>query len=135
VAVGVPDFFCLWVDWLIDFFEEREKAMCQLCVDCKKCDRKKTTAGWIARRQAKRLCKPCTSTSSAAVRLNELARKGGDFCRPVIAPAELPVINYQVQPDRFQHIFIPIWFDSFSQIKRILIFKLNKYHLVSAWHS
>ena len=23
-------FFALWVDWLIDFFEEREKAMCQL---------------------------------------------------------------------------------------------------------
>jgi len=21
---------CLWVDWLIDFFEEREKAMCQI---------------------------------------------------------------------------------------------------------
>ena len=31
VAVGVPDvFFALWVDWLIDFFEERKKAMCQL---------------------------------------------------------------------------------------------------------
>ena len=31
VAVGVPDvFFALCVDWLIDFFEEREKAMCQL---------------------------------------------------------------------------------------------------------
>ena len=31
VAVGVPDvFFALRVDWLIDFFEEREKAMCQL---------------------------------------------------------------------------------------------------------
>ena len=31
VVAGVPDvFFALWVDWLIDFFEEREKAMCQL---------------------------------------------------------------------------------------------------------
>jgi len=43
-------FFALWVDWLIAFFEEREKAMCQVCVDCKKCDRKKTTAGLIVRR-------------------------------------------------------------------------------------
>ena len=33
VVVGVPDvFFALRVDWLFDFFEEREKAMCQLCV-------------------------------------------------------------------------------------------------------
>ena len=32
VAVGVPDvFFALRVDWLFDFFEERKKAMCQLC--------------------------------------------------------------------------------------------------------
>jgi len=23
-------FFASWVDWLIDFFEEREKAMCQI---------------------------------------------------------------------------------------------------------
>jgi hypothetical protein len=38
-------FFCLWVDWLIDFFEEREKAMCQMCEDCKKCDRKKQQQG------------------------------------------------------------------------------------------
>ena len=31
VAVGVPDvFFALRVDWLIDFFEERKKTMCQL---------------------------------------------------------------------------------------------------------
>jgi len=37
--------FCLWVDWLIDFFEEREKAMCQMSVDCKKCDRKKQQKG------------------------------------------------------------------------------------------
>ena len=30
-VVGVPDvFFALWVDWLIDFFEVREKAMCQI---------------------------------------------------------------------------------------------------------
>jgi len=46
VAVGVPDdFFALWVDWLIDFFEEREKAMCQIWVECKKCDRKKQQQG------------------------------------------------------------------------------------------
>ena len=39
--------FCLWVDWLIDFFEEREKAMCQMCVGCKKCDRKKQQQGGL----------------------------------------------------------------------------------------
>jgi len=44
---------------------------------CKKCDRKKTTAGWIVRRQAKRLCKP-------------RGTRGEDFCLPGIAPAELP---------------------------------------------
>ena len=48
VAVGVPDvFFALWVNWLIDFFEEREKAMCQLWIDCKKCDRKKQQQGGL----------------------------------------------------------------------------------------
>ena len=32
VAVGVPDvFFALRVDWLFAFYEERKKAMCQLC--------------------------------------------------------------------------------------------------------
>jgi len=48
VAVGVPDdfFACGW-DWLIDFFEEREKAMCQISVDCKKCDRKKQQQGGL----------------------------------------------------------------------------------------
>ena len=41
---------------------------------------KKTKAGLIVLRQTKRLCKPFASTSSAAVRLNELARKcGGIF--------------------------------------------------------
>ncbi|MFZ4726264.1 MAG: hypothetical protein ACOYMD_12555, partial [Paludibacter sp.] len=38
-------FLLLWVDWLIDFFEEREKVMCQMWVDCKKCDRKKQQQG------------------------------------------------------------------------------------------
>jgi len=103
VAVGVPDFFfaCGWIGLLIyQIIEPRTKikdsrkfktnyeyreAMCQLWVDCKKCDRKKTTAGLIVRRQAKRLCKPCTSTGSVAVRLNELTRKGEDFCLPVVA--------------------------------------------------
>ena len=66
-------FFVLCVDWLIDFFEERGKAMCQISVDCKKCDRKKTTAGWIVRRQAKRLCKP-------------RGTRGEDFCLTGISP-------------------------------------------------
>jgi hypothetical protein len=39
--------FCLWVDRLIAFFEERKKAMCQLSVDCKKCDRKKQQQGGL----------------------------------------------------------------------------------------
>jgi hypothetical protein len=40
------------------------------------------------RRQAKRLCKP-------------RGTRGEDFCLPVIALAELPVIIYQVKPDCF----------------------------------
>jgi hypothetical protein len=53
-----------------------------------------------------------------AVRLNELARKGEDFCLPVIAPAELPVIISQVQPDRFQaNSLFPLDFIPISQLK------------------
>ena len=33
--------------------------------------------------------------------LSELTRKGEDFCLPVIAPAQLPVISYQVKADCF----------------------------------
>jgi hypothetical protein len=40
-------FFALCMNWLIDFFEEREKAMCQMWVDCKKCDRKKQQQGGL----------------------------------------------------------------------------------------
>jgi len=39
--------FCLCEDWLIDLFEEREKAMCQMWVDCKKCDKKKQQQGGL----------------------------------------------------------------------------------------
>ena len=86
VAVGVQTSFCLWVDWLIDFLRNKKKQCAKLCEDCKKCDRKKTTAGLIARRQAKRLCKP-------------RGTRGEDFCLPGITPAELSVINDQVKPD------------------------------------
>jgi len=46
----VPDaFFALRVDWLFDFFEERKKSnVPTLCVDCKKCDRKKQQQGGCA---------------------------------------------------------------------------------------
>jgi len=67
----------------------------------------KNNEGWIVRRQAKRLCKPSTSASSVTEGLNELARKGEDFCLPGIAPAELPVINYLVKPDRFLQNSLP----------------------------
>lgn len=48
--VGVPDvFFAMWVDWLYAFFEERKKSnVPTLCVDCKKCDRKKQQQGGCA---------------------------------------------------------------------------------------
>jgi len=59
-----------------------------MSVDCKKRDRKKTTAGLIVRRQAKRLCKP-------------RGTRGEDFCLPEIVLVELPVIDFQVKPDRF----------------------------------
>ena len=51
---------------------------------------KKTTAGWIVRKPTKRPCKPCTSTSSVAVRLNEMARKGEDFCLPMVVLRSCP---------------------------------------------
>ena len=38
-------------------------------------------------------------------KLSELARKGEDFCLPVIAPAELLVIIIQVKPNRFPPLF------------------------------
>jgi hypothetical protein len=44
------------------------------------------------RKPPKRLCKP-------------RGTRGGDFWRLGICPAELPVINYQVKPDRFQPIY------------------------------
>jgi len=34
--------------------------------------------------------------------LSELTRKGKDFCLPGIALMELPVISFQVKPDRFE---------------------------------
>jgi len=42
----------------------------------------------IARRQAKRLCKP-------------RGTRGEGFCLPMVALAELPVINFQAMPDCF----------------------------------
>ena len=63
---------------------------------CKKCDRKKTTAGLIVRRQAKRLCKP-------------RGTRGEDFCLPGFLPSELPVINFQAKPDRFHPNSIFHW--------------------------
>ncbi|MDD4994039.1 MAG: hypothetical protein PHR83_17595 [Paludibacter sp.] len=85
VAVGVPDFFfaCAWLETVV-----LKKHHCESRVDCKKCD-KKTTAGLIVRRQAKRLCKPRGTT-------------GEDFCLPGIDPAELPVMNYKAKLNRFQ---------------------------------
>ena len=49
VAVGVPDVFlpCGWIGLLI--FSRNEKKQCaNLCVDCKKCDRKKQQQGGCA---------------------------------------------------------------------------------------
>ena len=78
---------------------------------CKKCDRKKTTAGWIVRRPTKRPCKPrldrlgdrCFDKLSSrqaqrSVKSADLEIRGGDFCRLGIVPAELHVINIQVKP-------------------------------------
>jgi hypothetical protein len=51
VAVGVPDFFfaCGWIGLLV-FLRNEKKQCAKLCEDCKKCDKKKTTAGLIVRR-------------------------------------------------------------------------------------
>ena len=72
---------------------------------------KKTTEGLIARRQAKRLCKP-------------RGMRGEDFCLPVIVQAELPVIYYQVKPDRF----VFIYFKCFKNINRR---NRNEYYYLS----
>ena len=69
--------------------------MCQLWVDCKKCDRKNNSSVD---------CAEAGKKTVQALRFgmrSELTRKGEDFCLPVVAPAELPGINYQVKPDRF----------------------------------
>ena len=95
--------FCLWVDWLIGFYEEREKAMCQLCVDCKKCDRKKQLQGGLCGGHKKDRASP------------EL-RGAGIFCGWGFCPAELPVIIYQVKPDRFLAGFLPLLFLPISQL-------------------
>ena len=92
VAVGVQtSFLLLCVDWLIDFFEEREKAMCQLWVDCKKCDRKKQQKGGLCGGRQKDRASPVLRQAqqpacSVTEGLNELTRKGGDFCLPGIPP-------------------------------------------------
>lgn len=80
VAVGVQtSFLLLCVDWLIDFFEEREKAMCQLWVDCKKCDRKKQQKGGLCGSRQKDRASP--EVRGAGI------FGGWGFC-----PAELTVI-------------------------------------------
>ena len=78
--------FCLYVDWLIDFFEEREKAMCQMCEDCKKCDRKKQQQYGL--RGGKQ--KDCASPEVRGVRV---------FGGWGLYPVELPVIYKQAKPD------------------------------------
>ena len=47
--------------------------------------------------------------------------QAGDF-----APAELPVIIYQVKPDRFLSYFLQFLFLSISQIKLIFTFIFQK---------
>jgi hypothetical protein len=66
-------FACGWIEIVV---LKKQHYDCR--VDCKKCDKKKTTAGLIARRQAKRLCKPRFD------KLSELEKRGEDFCMPVI---------------------------------------------------
>ena len=65
VAVGVPDvLFALWVDWLIDFFEERKKTMCQLAGGLQKVWQRKTNEGWMCGSRNKDRASPA-STGSA----------------------------------------------------------------------
>jgi len=103
----------LWVDWLIDFFEEREKAMCQKSVDCKKCDRKKQHQGGLRGGRQK----DCANPEERGVRIYfvnpacawQSSNKFGfalawsGFLPAGGYPAELPVMNYQVKPDRLKY--------------------------------
>jgi len=75
-------FACGWIETVV-----LKKQHCDRRVDCKKCDRKKTTVGLIVRRQAKRLCKPCASTCSASWRERVRVFACRWFCT-----AELPVV-------------------------------------------
>jgi len=65
-------FACEWIETVV-----LKKQHCDSRVDCRKCDRKKTTAGLIARKPAKRLCKP-------------RGTNGEDFCRLMVVLRSCP---------------------------------------------
>ena len=83
MAVGVPDVFlpCGWSGLLI-FLRNEKKQCANLCVDCKKCDRKKQQQGGCAEAGIKTV---------QAVRYERLGFISGWGKKPV----ELPVIEFQ----------------------------------------
>jgi len=80
---------CGWIETVV-----LKKQHCECRVDCKKCDRKKQQQGGLCGS----LQKDCASHEVRMVRI---------FAGWGLCPAELPVINYQVKPDRFQPNLLP----------------------------
>jgi hypothetical protein len=80
---------CGWIETVV-----LKKQHCECRVDCKKCDRKKQQKGGLCGS----LQKDCASHEVRMVRI---------FAGWGLCPAELPVIIYQVKPDRFLPNSIP----------------------------
>ena len=64
-----------------------------MCVDCKKCDRKKQQQGGLRGGRQK----DCASPEVRGERI---------FACRGLCQAELPVMNFQAKPDRFQPSFL-----------------------------
>ena len=89
---------CVWIGLLI-FIEEREKAMCQLRVDCKSVT-EKTTVVLIVRKPTKIPCKPrfdrlSDRQTQQSVKSADLEIRGGDFWRLGIALRICPLLTYR----------------------------------------
>ena len=97
---------CGWIGLLI-FLRNEKKQCAKLWVDCKKCDRKKQQQGGLCGSRQKDHASPALRQ---AQRTDEKGR--GFLAAGDSAPAELPVINPQVKPDRFQLDLISVCFNS-----------------------
>jgi hypothetical protein len=98
-------FFTMWVDWLIDFFEEREK-QCANCGSIAKSVTEKNNSRADCAEAGKKTVQAPLRQTQQSVESADLEIRGGDSCQPGIVPAELHGINYQAKPDRVLTIWI-----------------------------